>query len=177
MGPSVAIWIASGEARPIRRAISRRLGSAKRRLGSVGRGTEGNPSGERKSMVTPSLRALRASEVKVRTTPLTWGCQASVATSTFISRRAPVHDARKKSRLRMTAAMDLPSQHALETKGQPGEPKREPWLLVRVTKHLQCRGSKIHMAAIATSCCNRMTEWHLFSDLIEQQGARSTAPA
>jgi hypothetical protein len=39
--------------------------------------------------VTPRLRALRASEVKVRTTPLTWGCQASVAISTLIGLRTP----------------------------------------------------------------------------------------
>src|ERR1700722_20604121 len=50
---------------------------------------EGNPSGERNSMVTPSLKALRANEVKVRTTPLTCGCQASVAMSTRIRLRAP----------------------------------------------------------------------------------------
>src|SRR5580700_12079846 len=35
-------------------------------------------------MVTPSLAAARASELSVRTTPLTWGRQASVATRTRI---------------------------------------------------------------------------------------------
>src|SRR6202040_1259237 len=50
---------------------------------------EGNPSGVKKSMVTPSLSALRASDVNVRTTPLTCGCQASVAMSTRIRPRAP----------------------------------------------------------------------------------------
>jgi hypothetical protein len=51
---------------------------------AVGTGTVRNPSGDRKSILTPSACALRASEVKVRTTPLTCGCQASVATRTRI---------------------------------------------------------------------------------------------
>src|ERR1700682_5507274 len=49
---------------------------------------EGSPCGVRKSIVTPRLRALRASDVNVRTTPLTCGCQASVAISTRIGRLA-----------------------------------------------------------------------------------------
>ena len=43
-------------------------------------------------MVTPSVCALRASEVNVRTTPLTCGCQASVAISTRIK---PISAARR----------------------------------------------------------------------------------
>ncbi len=35
-------------------------------------------------MLTPKALTLRASALKVRTTPLTWGCQASVATRTRI---------------------------------------------------------------------------------------------
>src|SRR5262249_51231815 len=42
------------------------------------------PSGDRNSMSTPSPLAVRASEVRVRTTPLTCGCHASVATKTRI---------------------------------------------------------------------------------------------
>src|SRR5262249_38300663 len=49
-----------------------------------GSGTPGNPSGVRNSTVTPRARALCASEVKVRTTPFTCGCQASVAIRTRI---------------------------------------------------------------------------------------------
>src|SRR5215470_1866943 len=79
--------MASGLASSIRRAISRRLGSASRKLGYVGKGMERIPSGERKSMVTPRFRTFCASEVKVRTTPLTCGCQASVATRTRIRLR------------------------------------------------------------------------------------------
>src|SRR5438093_3077750 len=45
---------------------------------------DGKPSGVRKVMSTPSLRAFAASDVKVRTTPLTWGCHASVAMRTRI---------------------------------------------------------------------------------------------
>ena len=40
-------------------------------------------------MVTPSRCAARASEVSVRTTPLTCGYQASVATNTFIEGVSP----------------------------------------------------------------------------------------
>jgi hypothetical protein len=40
---------------------------------------DGNPSGVRKLMSASSAEALRASEVSVRTTPFTCGCQASVA--------------------------------------------------------------------------------------------------
>ena len=53
-------------------------GNAQARIGRHRR-TEGNPSGVRKSTSTPSADALRFSEVRVRTTPLTCGCQASVA--------------------------------------------------------------------------------------------------
>src|SRR5262249_5074489 len=42
-------------------------------------------SGVRNWIDTPKLAVLEASEVKVRTTPLTCGCQASVAMSTRIS--------------------------------------------------------------------------------------------
>src|SRR6516162_11115029 len=79
--------MASGLASSIRRAISRPLGSASRKLGYVGKGMERIPSGERKSIVTPRFRVFCASEVKVRTTPLTCGCQASVATRTRIRLR------------------------------------------------------------------------------------------
>src|ERR1700674_2823020 len=47
-------------------------------------GTDGKPSGVRNAIVRPSLLALRSSDVSVRTTPLTCGCQASVAMSTRI---------------------------------------------------------------------------------------------
>src|ERR1700722_12569632 len=63
----------------MRRAISRRLVHATRKPGWVGNSIEGNPSGVRNSMSAPSEPAARLSEVKVRTTPLTCGCQASVA--------------------------------------------------------------------------------------------------
>jgi hypothetical protein len=45
----------------------------------VGTPREGKPSGVRKLISPSRLEALRASEVSVRTTPFTCGCQASVA--------------------------------------------------------------------------------------------------
>ena len=51
-----------------------------------GTGIEGKPSGVRKSTATPCLRRLWASDISVRTTPLTCGCQASVAMSRRIRR-------------------------------------------------------------------------------------------
>src|SRR6202035_546185 len=69
----------SGAAASIRRAISRRFGNATRSPGYVGTPSEANPSGVRNCTSAPSAAALRASEVSVRTTPFTCGCQASVA--------------------------------------------------------------------------------------------------
>src|ERR1700730_1561594 len=71
--------MASGAAASIRRAISRRFGNATRSPGYVGTPSEANPSGVRNCTSAPSAAALRASEVSVRTTPFTCGCQASVA--------------------------------------------------------------------------------------------------
>src|SRR3977135_3476331 len=71
--------MASGEATSILRAISRRFGKAIRTPGEGGAPTDGNPSGVKKETSAPSADALRESEVNVRTTPLTCGCQASVA--------------------------------------------------------------------------------------------------
>ena len=45
----------------------------------VGTENDGKPSGERNSTVAPNPFRVRASDVSVRTTPLTCGCQASVA--------------------------------------------------------------------------------------------------
>ena len=71
MGPSVAMWMALGGARSMRWAISRLVGRAQRSDGYVGMATDGKPSGVRNEMDTPSLQAFSASDVKVRTTPLT----------------------------------------------------------------------------------------------------------
>ncbi len=80
----------SRRARPARCAARSRAGSATPGAGpdrSAPARSEIRPATETRSS-TPSLAALRASDVRVRTTPLTCGCQASVAMSTRIRRSA-----------------------------------------------------------------------------------------
>src|SRR6516164_10618858 len=128
IGPSVAICSASGAATSIRRAISRQVGTAQRTLRSVGSGKVRNPSGVRNSISAPSLRTLAARDCRVRTTPLTWGGHASVATSI----RIVWSPSRRQQHQRPSHADEstLPDRfaegHALWCKYDDGRPVLEP---------------------------------------------------
>src|SRR5262245_39222169 len=79
---------------------------------------DGKPSGVRKVMSTPSLRAFAASDVKVRTTPLTWGCHASVAMRTRIRGWA---GCRSVERIELCKHHHLMSQPCDDGIGSPGD--------------------------------------------------------
>src|SRR3977135_2114490 len=112
---------------------------------------EANPSGVRKVISTPSLRALSASDVNVRTTPLTCGCQASVAIRTRIRLPAP-------------RSWPSPARRATPRRTSVGPRTGRRELRQRWCGFRRCRADlavygldEAHYRRIAIACLNRVT--------------------